>query len=342
MTDVNKMTPTEVVKEIADSFIPGFYLGCTLRIKNHPVSSHIGKTFVSTTDVDLLRKQLFDFRRGIAHYVIDPNNTYQTNYTYGNLEVVKPEFRPVGQMLLVDIAKEISTYIPGYYIGCTFKIINASGGWIRHVGKTFASSTTKTNLEHVLHALRNGSNTSGYDPRNTYGINYRLGDLEVVPASTGASKFRMKTEKELINEFGSFAKVPGYVTVSMKPYLGLTLTQDFYNVLSNSPSGRADSGPEGFIGGDQIPNRDRWTFSMEMITDAPLPTSVLSLEPGPGVLYSGPAYVVAAGPYTLETKDDYDDLGKTKEEPDQQEVFISDFVTTQLHIKKKKVKLSIN
>jgi len=135
MKNLEEMTIEELVQEM-QSFLPGYYIGCTLQIV-HTISwnaEYLHKSFVSDSDIAHLRCIIFNWRNLDKTWQIDPNNTYYMNYSPDQLKVVssKPEAEKTKEILVFgkykigDIVVSLDDRLHARKNGDLFKVLSDS------------------------------------------------------------------------------------------------------------------------------------------------------------------------------------------------------------------------
>lgn len=162
--------------------IPGFFIGCNIECVKLPLTSgrlKIGTIVTPTTSLDLLEACILSFDRGMSSIVIDPSNKYMANYESRCFKAVG--YKEECSESLLDLVGEMQMYIPGFYVGCTLKIVKPTGYTQSQVGRTFTTKgLTESDLKRALKLFSIGQRSSSLDPNNTYVTNYLPEQLEVV------------------------------------------------------------------------------------------------------------------------------------------------------------------
>ena len=323
-------------------YLPGFYPGCTLELTDTFPSWHkrnIGKRFIATTFAsDILRvADRFKLVNGFA-YFIDPNNTYGINYEKHHLKVVDPMYwdapdsiKDPNEMTSKELEEELKQYFPGFYIGCTMEITDQCI-YKQDVGKRFVTADVHNRLKNTVNDIRKGVSFI-LDPNNTYMINYRnpswlkVVDPEVIESAP---------KKELV--FGKYHI--GQVVVSLVDFSCLRKKNQLFRVLPNSDydhlyyhndrrSGYADSWRAATVEETEYYQRMIAQGHKEIILDTPKIDVPCGVDPFP----------VQDVSYDLNIPGSSGSEVTVKEK--QKTNLISDFITTQLKSKQKRVKLSI-
>lgn len=161
--------------------IPGFFIGCNIECVKLPRTSgslKIGTIVTPTTSLDHLEECILSFDSGFSS-LIDLSNKYMANYESGCFKAVG--YKEECSESLLDLVGEMQMYIPGFYVGCTLKIVKPTGYTHGQVGRTFTTKgLTESDLKRALKLFSIGQRSSSLDPNNTYATNYLPEQLEVV------------------------------------------------------------------------------------------------------------------------------------------------------------------
>lgn len=326
----------------------GFYPGCTIEIistSNGYISRNLGNRFTATSDKEYIKHIADSWESNGAAWELDPANTYSINYKPSHVKVVYPikSFfdSPIEtldylskdpyKMSPKELEEELKQYFPGFYIGCTMEITDQCP-YKQDVGKRFVTADIHGRLQSTVKDIRNG-HVFILDPKNTYGINYKNPSwLKVVNPEVTETV----PTKELV--FGKYHI--GQVVVSLCDLIGLRKKNQLFRVLpysnydrlyydhkaasSNFSEWRAATVEE-----TEYYQRMIAKGHKEIILDTPKIDVPCGVYPShvQDVSYSFNIPSSSGGEVTVKEKQKTD--------------LISDFITTQLKSKQKRVKLSI-
>ena len=133
-------------------------------------------------------------------------------------------------MTAEELIEEMQKFIPGYYLGCTLKIVDTTGWNSRNLGKTFVSVKNWESLPYIISNWQSNSTVARIDPANIYCINYLPHQLRVVAAKE-EPKPEPKKEPEVL-VFGKF-KI-GQIVVSLCDVGTCRKEGDIFKVLPDS------------------------------------------------------------------------------------------------------------
>ena len=324
--DISSLVALEDTIEGIAKFIPGYTYGCVLEVIKQPSVGNckIGDKFDSVTKGVSLEIFLESMIHDRTCSVIDPKNTYSANYQRGCLvaeghadqvtKAASPEL-VLGKFNKGDVVVSLATMHGSRTIGDMFTVLSTSTKGSLYYGTTWSMDVTTWRIATPTEAERFKNGDTNIHDKDW------ISDLDLF-----SDGYRIKTIDELCNEFGDLMSVPKAFVSDMYHLAGLPITNDFAKRIVLFDHSRSDDMV--FKGVKDSDKTYDWSISYAMITKSPL-LSVTTAEINPYTM--GGVHIV-----------DYPEKILDKSSKTNKVEFISDFTTTQLKPKTKRLKLSIN